>query len=224
MKEFHLLTLIITSACNRRCPSCTFAVADRGAQHWGVEHFMQLAPLVGHVKRLCVSGGEPLLHPHLNAVVGAIAAVYSRDELLLATNGDLLHRHPGIVPFFDAIRVPVLGEHTYPGCPSNAQALALARTMCAGRTRLAEQPTVHWTRPGLASRDCANAYTTSICWDGVVYPCCMPIGQGVRLVPGVDWRAEVCKLPVPCDRCNLASAADVARAQRLRLGDGVAGA
>jgi hypothetical protein len=221
-RPFGMVSVLITGRCNRRCPSCTFRQVTDERKDLPPEYFRKAGPLIGHVRRVCVSGGEPLLHRQLVEAVRAIKESFDYGEIFLATNGDLLSRHPEIVGEFDSIRVPILDERTFPGCPSNAAARAQDREICrAAGVPLFEHgpgedsPTVHWDRPGLSPWDC-QGYFATILWDGRLFPCCMPLGPGVELTPGLDWRSEVRKLPLPCDRCYLSSAADVERARSGR--------
>lgn len=221
-RGFGMVSVLITGRCNRRCPSCTFRQVLSEPRDLDPEYFRRVGPLVGPVRRLCVSGGEPLLHQQLVEVVQAIKASFSYKEIFLATNGDLLPRHPAILREFHSIRVPILDERTFAGCPSNAAAREQARALCrAAGVPLHERgpgedhPTVHWNRPGLSPWDCGNPAAT-ILWAGRIYPCCMPLGPGVELAEGIDWRRAVRQLPLPCDRCYLSSARDVERARAGR--------
>ena len=221
-RGFGMVSVLITGRCNRRCPSCTFKQVLAEPKDLTPEYFRRVGPLVGHVKRLCVSGGEPLLHRDALAAVKAIKESFSFDEIFLATNGDLLDRHPEIIAEFDSIRVPILDERTFIGCPSNFDARVRSREVCRSlgvplheRGPGEDKPTVHWDRPGMSPWDCGNPMAT-ILWDGRIFPCCMPMGPGVELAPGVDWRREVRQLPLPCDRCYLSSARDVERAKAGR--------
>jgi len=204
---------MITTACNRKCPSCSFRIPHRKAQHWDVDFLMKLAPLIGHIPNLCITGGEPLLHPRLKEVVKAVSEGYSYDKIFLATNGDLILDHLDILDYFDAVRVPVLTSETHPGCKSNTHTIQELRHYCEGRVQLAEAKTVHWSAPGQDPRDCNNKYTTTICLDGFVYPCCVPLGKGLKLEDNPDWKEKIGDLPLHCDQCMLSSAKDVERAQ-----------
>jgi len=219
MRDFGMVSVLITGRCNRQCPSCTFHEVRAEPKDLDPDYFRAIGPLVGHVKRICVSGGEPLLHRQFRDVVRAIKESFSYEEIFLATNGDLLWRFADVIPEFNSVRVPILDERTFPGCRSNCEARAKARQACAAagvplheRGPGEDKPTVHWDRPGLSPWRCQNYFAT-ILWDGRVFPCCMPLGPGLRLEPGIDWRREVRRIALPCDRCFLSHADDVARAR-----------
>jgi|SaaInlV_200m_DNA_4_1039719.scaffolds.fasta_scaffold06412_1 hypothetical protein len=207
--SIHLLTLMITTACNRRCPSCSFHMPTVTPQFWERDHFTPLAPIIGHIPNLCISGGEPLVHPRVRDLVEGIAAEFSYDKLVLATNGDLLLKHQDLFEFLDVIRIPILTEQTYPGCPDNRETLNKIRQVCPENVELVFRPTVHWTAPGQAPHDCGNAYKTTIYKDGKVYPCCMPSGEGVDATPG--WRDRILGVPLPCDECVLSNITNMQR-------------
>ena len=95
------LRLSLIDACNFRCPYCM--PADRIADDHGLDaasrlSFDEIETLVRGfarlgVRKLRLTGGEPLLRKGLPALVARLAAVEGIDDLALTTNGSLLARH-----------------------------------------------------------------------------------------------------------------------------------
>ena len=95
------LRLSLIDACNFRCPYCM--PADRIAEDHGLDaasrlSFDEIETLVRGfarlgVRKLRLTGGEPLLRKGLPALVARLAAIEGIDDLALTTNGSLLARH-----------------------------------------------------------------------------------------------------------------------------------
>lgn len=89
------LRISVTDVCNIRCQYCmpadgvAFLPRDR---HLGFDHigrFVEVMAPSGLV-RLRLTGGEPLLRPDLDRLVGRLAAIPAVQEIALTTNGMLL--------------------------------------------------------------------------------------------------------------------------------------
>lgn len=69
------------SQCNRLCdvaPSNT---------HLSVGSVVKMCAEIPRMKRICIAGGEPMLHPDIEEIVGVIKDADVGDEILLLTNG-----------------------------------------------------------------------------------------------------------------------------------------
>lgn len=94
------LRLSLIDACNFRCPYCM--PADRIADDHGLDaasrlSFDEIETLVRGfarlgVRKLRLTGGEPLLRKGLPELVARLAAIEGIDDLALTTNGSLLAR------------------------------------------------------------------------------------------------------------------------------------
>ncbi|AWV06952.1 GTP 3',8-cyclase MoaA [Marilutibacter maris] len=92
------LRLSLIEACNFRCPYCM--PADRIADDHGLDaagrlDFDQIETLVRGfvrlgVRKLRLTGGEPLLRKRLPALVARLATIEGLDDIALTTNGALL--------------------------------------------------------------------------------------------------------------------------------------
>ena len=92
------LRLSVIDACNFRCPYCMPADRipdDHGLDAAGRLSFDEIETLVRGfgrlgVRKLRITGGEPLLRRNLAALVARLAAVPGIEDLALTTNGSLL--------------------------------------------------------------------------------------------------------------------------------------
>jgi GTP 3',8-cyclase len=95
------LRLSVIDACNFRCPYCM--PADRIPDDHGQDaasrlSFDEIETLVRGfarlgVRKLRITGGEPLLRKGLPGLVARLAAIDGIEDLALTTNGSLLARH-----------------------------------------------------------------------------------------------------------------------------------
>jgi GTP 3',8-cyclase len=95
------LRLSVIDACNFRCPYCM--PADRIPDDHGLDaasrlSFDEIETLVRGfarlgVRKLRITGGEPLLRKGLPGLVARLAVIEGIEDLALTTNGSLLGRH-----------------------------------------------------------------------------------------------------------------------------------
>jgi len=100
-RPLHDLRLSVIEACNFRCGYCM--PADRVADDHGMDaasrlSFDEIETLVRGfarlgMRKLRLTGGEPLLRRRLPELVARLAAIDGIDDLALTTNGALLARH-----------------------------------------------------------------------------------------------------------------------------------
>jgi len=94
-REINYLRVSVTDRCNLRCFYCMPPHGVPTIPHAEVlrleemTRLVQAAALVG-VKKVRVTGGEPLVRKGLTAFVEALAAIPEIDDLALTTNGILL--------------------------------------------------------------------------------------------------------------------------------------
>jgi cyclic pyranopterin phosphate synthase len=95
------LRISVTDRCNFRCtycmPKAVFNSKHRFLQKDKLLSFEEIARvarlLIAHgVRRIRLTGGEPLVRPHLEALVQRLAAMPGLGDLSLTTNGSLLTR------------------------------------------------------------------------------------------------------------------------------------
>lgn len=91
------LRISLTDRCNLRCVYC---MPQEGLQWQACADQLSAEEIVrvvetaaqGGVKRVRLTGGEPLVHPHIVEIVRRIAAIQNIDEVSLTTNAMLLER------------------------------------------------------------------------------------------------------------------------------------
>ena len=97
-RPLHDLRLSVIEACNFRCPYCM--PAERVPDDYGLDaasrlSFDEIERLVRGfvrvgVRKLRITGGEPLLRKRLPELIVRLAAIEDLDDIALTTNGSLL--------------------------------------------------------------------------------------------------------------------------------------
>ncbi|MEW6425262.1 MAG: GTP 3',8-cyclase MoaA, partial [Bacillota bacterium] len=94
-REINYLRVSVTDRCNLRCFYCMPPHGVQSIPHEEVlrleemTRLVQAAALVG-VKKVRITGGEPLVRKGITAFVEALAAIPEIDDLAMTTNGILL--------------------------------------------------------------------------------------------------------------------------------------
>ncbi|MDP9193171.1 MAG: GTP 3',8-cyclase MoaA [Acidobacteriota bacterium] len=104
-RPIHDLRISVTDRCNFRCTYCMprevfgrdFAFLQRDA----LLTFEEIARLARHfvkmgVRKIRLTGGEPLLRRDLERLVSQLAAIEGLDDIALTTNGSLLTREKAL--------------------------------------------------------------------------------------------------------------------------------
>lgn len=109
------LRISITDRCNFRCRYCmpaevfgpdyAFLPRDEILRYEEIERFVRLAVSMG-VRKVRLTGGEPLLRRGVEDLVGMLAAIEGGEDLALTTNGVLLAHHA------EGLRLAGLGRVT----------------------------------------------------------------------------------------------------------------
>jgi len=101
-RPLHDLRISVMDRCNYRCPYCmpreTFHEHYRflkSSERLSFEEIVRLARLfvVAGVRKIRLTGGEPLLRPNLPELVGELTALDKVEDVALTTNGVLLAQH-----------------------------------------------------------------------------------------------------------------------------------
>ncbi len=126
----------VVDHCNLRCAGCDHAAPHLARQFADPEAFaadMDALSQHLHVRVLRLLGGEPLLHPSLDAFIRAARNAGIADRIMLWTNGLLLHKvRRELLESFDIVRVSL-----YPGVQVRVDLAEMARSLAeTGHTRL----------------------------------------------------------------------------------------
>lgn len=101
-RAIHDLRISVMDRCNFRCPYCmpkdTFHHGYRflkSTERLSFEEILRLARLyVGlGVRKLRITGGEPLLRPNLSDLIGDLTSIAGVEDVALTTNGVLLAKY-----------------------------------------------------------------------------------------------------------------------------------
>lgn len=96
-RSITYLRISLTDRCNLRCVYC---MPQEGVQWQPRSDQLSVAEIVrvvecaaqGGVKRIRLTGGEPLVHPHIVEIVRRIMSMHNIEEVSLTTNAMLLER------------------------------------------------------------------------------------------------------------------------------------
>src|SRR5436305_1302525 len=91
------LRISVTDRCNIRCFYCMpeevkFQAREHVLSFEEIERFARVAVSLG-VRKLRLTGGEPLVRKGLPALIRKLSAIEGVDDLALTTNGVLLGEH-----------------------------------------------------------------------------------------------------------------------------------
>ncbi|MEJ0000638.1 MAG: GTP 3',8-cyclase MoaA [Verrucomicrobiota bacterium] len=153
-RPLESLRISVTDRCNLRCTYCMPKAAFADHAFLAPEHLLsfaeieRLARIFLHrgVRKIRLTGGEPLLRPHLEDLVRRLAAMPELSELALSTNGLLLAqkaralREAGLQRInlsLDAIDDQVFGAMNGLGRPADDVLRGLDAALAAGlRTKV----------------------------------------------------------------------------------------
>jgi cyclic pyranopterin phosphate synthase len=115
-RPLHDLRISVTDRCNFRCVYCmpkavfgpgyAFLGRDELLSFDELERLVHVFAQLG-VRKIRLTGGEPLLRPHLEDLVSRLAAIPGIEELTMTTNGALLARKAAVLKAAGLSRVTV---------------------------------------------------------------------------------------------------------------------
>ncbi|HPE21353.1 MAG TPA: radical SAM protein, partial [Candidatus Mcinerneyibacteriales bacterium] len=94
-RQIDYLRISVTDLCNLRCVYCMPAEGVQKMEHQDLLSFEEIVRLVSifariGVKKIRLTGGEPLVRKGIEELVGMLLAVEGIEEIALTTNGQLL--------------------------------------------------------------------------------------------------------------------------------------
>ncbi len=101
-RPIHDLRISVMDRCNFRCPYCmpreTYHESYKflkTSERLDFEEILRLARLFARcgVKKLRITGGEPLLRPNLSDLIGDLGSIGGIEDIALTTNGVLLAKY-----------------------------------------------------------------------------------------------------------------------------------
>lgn len=96
-RSIHYLRISVTDRCNLRCVYCMPKEGLKWqprAEQLSVEEILRVVETAARwgMKRVRLTGGEPLMHPYIVEIVRRIASISGIEEVSLTTNATLLER------------------------------------------------------------------------------------------------------------------------------------
>jgi cyclic pyranopterin phosphate synthase len=91
----NYLRISVTDRCNLRCIYCMpeegvdFADSDSLLTYEQIEEIVSVGAKLG-ISKLRITGGEPLIRPHLHQLIAKLSAIAGIDDIALTTNGIFL--------------------------------------------------------------------------------------------------------------------------------------
>lgn len=104
---FPSIGLKLTGACRLNCPFC--CEPDRKQTVYDVNKFIKITKVLSELgaKRLCFTGGDPLLYPNIDQLLKH-TKMLGFYNLLLTGDGTLLNKnHNKLFPYLDAVRFSI---------------------------------------------------------------------------------------------------------------------
>lgn len=104
---FPSIGLKLTNKCQYNCPFC--CEPDKTPKQYPISNFKEIIIRIQKygTRRLCLTGGDPLLYPDIGQLLNCSKAL-GFYNLLLTSNGSLLEKkYREISPFIDAVRFSV---------------------------------------------------------------------------------------------------------------------
>jgi hypothetical protein len=96
--DTQIVDFEITHACNLNCPLCDHRISSSGYAGLSREGYAHIRGCLGtfceEVRRVGITGGEPLTHPDIEWLCGHMLHDFPRARLILRTNGLALHEFP----------------------------------------------------------------------------------------------------------------------------------
>jgi len=214
-REINRIAMPITRSCNRKCPECPARVD--GESHVSVDELKRVGKLIGPIKTIEVTGGEPAVHPDFEEISKHIHDWFDCKDILLLTNGEA---------FRDESKLPLLlyWDRIYVSWYTNDFALKYrvsANTDVVNKVedyckkhgkkcwvqRMDAHDNLVDSVPG--ANGCKYGYDRNdmvAYYDGKIYGCCTSWmlknrGVGIQLEDG--WRGKLSDMVPPCDKCFL---------------------
>jgi hypothetical protein len=155
---------------------------------------------LGPVGVVCLTGGEPTLHPEFERVAKLAREARGSLHLRLISNGAKLVEKADALKYFDRVDNSIFTKDSNAGPPTD---LLLPARVLAARPQTDYQPyiVVHTRSQGVGA--CGREKSTVSTMDGRVYGCC--VASGIKDAPSTElspgWEERLRAVPLPCDRC-----------------------
>lgn len=179
----YIIEIHLADHCNLNCGGCShFAPLVHGEEYASLDKFKndltRLRKLFNDVYEIRLMGGEPLLHPDINAFIDYSRQVFTKARIAISTNGVLLPKMPAA--FWQACA----RNDAYVKMTRYPIRLDITRIKSLGQehhVRIKIPPQVNEffqfvnpagdSNPARSFRICRSMYTTPFLRDGKLYSC-----------------------------------------------------
>lgn len=217
-REINRIAIPVTRRCNRACPECP-AKANSQTQ---VDEFKWAGQMIGPIKTVEVTGGEPSIHPDFEHISEHIHEWFDSKDILLLTNGCLFENETKfpLLLHYDRIYISWYTNEfgiKY-GIDPNTAVVNRIEDYCKrmGKPVWVQRMDSHVPigKPPYSGK-CMMGYDKSDSvgyLQGRVYGCCVSNwlddhGTGIPLTR--DWRDHLTDIELPCDKCFMSGEATV---------------
>ncbi len=192
--------VIITTICNRRCPLCCNRdiVNNNVAHHFPVDEVVEDIRGLHRVGTVCLSGGEPTLHPEIERILALGREARGSSRFEVVTNGANLLKIAPATKYVDIIHLTIFSD-------SVVESNALAEEYRKVKPTNVELhlPFVRHCHTGGGPFPCLLLLDTLSVREGRVYTCCAGSGimgaQSTEL--SVGWERRLLSVEAPCEGC-----------------------
>lgn len=195
-----------------RCPHCCcgMQVMDKGEKYFvSWDYMLNAAKYFYGVDTIDISGGEPSIHPELEAWAHKLKELFGCRLLTMDTNGTMFKKKPEMFGHFNKIYVTHYVPGTFEGSPDNIEEINFLKDYYKDKPELlhVSGDMTHVDRARRGTKPCFRAYSGTVHYaGGRLYPCCVGPGLDTKIsIPLTDnWKEEILKTQPPCHDCFLA--------------------
>lgn len=207
----------LTTLCTMRCPNCALSMpqltAAGIAKHADVAQLQKDAVHMQGLHRVHLTGGEPTHHPEFRYIATHIGKWFQCEFLTIETNGTGYVKYRDLFcdsTLFDRVFIThYVKDRIYPNNFDNTHVLEMA-VLDLGDRLIWEEPVTHLPYHHLDtpkdSPPCSKWYDPGLpagWYHGRLYACCVTYGidqsLGIPVTP--DWKEQIQKQSMGCDRC-----------------------
>jgi len=202
-RVYDSLMIYITDKCNRKCSDC---FVSKTPFELTVSRAVEIAEIIGGVKDLYISGGEPTCHSEFEEIVAQLSMI-QHERMILATNGYKIMEYVEVLEIFDDIRISNYTETSYRNSSANIFTIEKFKKAFKGNARIYVNDKSVMLEPNSNKKPCGRENNGIVALrNDKIYGCC--VGAGIDKAKSasfsIDWRDEASKLKLPCKKCVFA--------------------
>lgn len=197
------LDLFLTTHCNLACSECCMHMPIlKNPEHISLETLQYVGEIFYGIDHLCITGGEPTVHPDFYTMVPQLRDLFGCRHLTLQTDGYKVIEYQDVLHHFDDIKISHYANN-------KKETEFLAKNFHDSRP---PGETIHLSKSRRAAdpHPCFRAGSAVAFAHGKIYPCCVVPGRASNgIEPTPNWREEIMKAPLLCETCLFAEEEEV---------------